>query len=46
MMREPGPTPPLGNNPNGVNTNQLKYTFDNKEWKKAPNLRNKLFRNP
>ena len=40
MMRGPGPPLPLGDNPNGVNTNQPKYTFDTEEWKKAPNLRN------
>ena len=46
MMKEPGPPPPLGDNPNGINTNQPKYNFETEERKKAPNLKNESFRNP
>ena len=44
-MKGPGPPPPLGTTPNGVDINQPKYSFDTDEWKKAPKLSNESFRN-
>ena len=44
-MKGPGPPPPLGTSPNGVDINQPKYSFDTDEWKKAPKLSNESFRN-
>jgi hypothetical protein len=44
MMNGPGPPPPLGTTPNGIDINQPKYSFDTDEWKKAPKLSNESFR--
>lgn len=45
MMRGPGPPPPLGLFPNGINVDQPAYSFDTDEWKATPNLQNESFRN-
>ncbi|KAI2499478.1 hypothetical protein MHU86_14998 [Fragilaria crotonensis] len=45
MMRGPGPPPPLGLFPNGIDVDQPAYSFDTDEWKATPNLQNESFRN-
>jgi hypothetical protein len=45
VTRGPGPPPPLGPNPNGVDTSQAPYSFDTDEWKEIPKLQNERFRN-
>ena len=45
MTRGPGPPPPLGTHPNGIDIDHPKYLFYTEEWKKAPILKNERFRN-
>ena len=45
MMRGPGPPPPLGTHPNGIDIDQPNcYLFYTDEWKQAPTLKNESFR--
>jgi hypothetical protein len=45
MMRGPGPPPPLGSSPHGIDTNLPNYSFATDEWIDTPTLFPESFRN-